>query len=107
MNDDLISRQVIEQGIDRLGVEYKRTSDDFALRHIERDNCCCSICHGIGARWGFAYVTRNYQSPRTNKICKTLQEHKHSFWICPRCLEYMKESTGLSIEGRKEERAMI
>lgn len=94
---------MIEQGIDWLGSEYKLTSNDFAIRHLEQNNCCCSICHGTGARWEFRYVTRNYQSPRTKKICKTLQAHEHSFWICPRCLENMKEITRLDIGERKED----
>lgn len=91
-----------ERGIDLLGAEYKRTEHDFFFRHLEQDNCCCSICHGTGAKWEFRYVTRNYQSPRTKKICKTLQAHEHSLWICPRCLENMKEITGLVIEERNE-----
>lgn len=78
---------MIEQGRDRLDVEYKRTSNDFHFRWLENDNCACSICHGVGAKIEFEYVTRNYQSSRTKKICKTLQEHGHSFWICPTCLE--------------------
>ena len=68
-------------------VEYKRTSNDFHFRRLEQSNCSCSICHGIGAVIEFQYVTRNYQSPRTKKICKTLQAHGHSFWICRKCID--------------------
>lgn len=75
-----------EHGTDVDGCEYKRTSNDFHFRWLEESNCICSICHGTGAKIEFRYVTRNYASPRTNKICKTLQAHEHSFWICPICL---------------------
>lgn len=80
---------VIKQGVDGLGCEYKQTSNDFRFRWLEQDNCACSICHGTGAKIEMEYVTRNYQSPRTKKICKKLQAHEHSFWICPTCLENM------------------
>lgn len=89
-----------EQGVDWLGAEYKRTEHDFSFRHLEQDNCCCSICHGTGAKWEFRYVTRNYQSPKTKKICKTLQAHERSFWMCPRCLENMAQITGIQIAER-------
>lgn len=77
---------MIEHGTDRYGAEYKRTSNDFGFRWLEQDNCICSICHGTGAKIEFRYITRNYESPRTKKICKNLQAHEHSFWICPICL---------------------
>lgn len=89
-----------EQGVDWLGAEYKRTEHDFSFLCLEQDNCCCSICHGTGAKWEFRYVTRNYQSPKTKKICKTLQAHERSFWICPRCLENMAQITGIQIVER-------
>ena len=76
-----------EQGTGIGGWEYKRTSNDFHFRWLEQDNCVCSICHGSGAKIEFEYVTRNYESAtRKGKICKTLQAHGHSFWICPTCL---------------------
>lgn len=79
-----------EQGTEN-GWEYKRTSFDFKFRWLEQDNCVCSVCHGSGAKIEFEYVTRNYQSPRTKKICKTLQAHSHSFWICRKCIKNMNE----------------
>lgn len=88
---------MIEQGTDSYGAEYKRTSHDFSFKFLTQDNCVCNICHGIGAKWGFRYVTRNYQSPRTKKICKTLQAHEHSFWICPKCLQNLTELTGVIV----------
>ena len=77
---------MIEHGTEVDGWEYKRTSNDFHFRWLEESNCTCSICHGTGAKIEFRYVTRNYASPKTSKICKTLQAHEHSFWICPICL---------------------
>lgn len=78
---------VEEHGIDKLGREYKRTPNDFGFRWIEQDNACCSVCHGIGAKIEFRYVTRDYASNRQKgKICKTLQAHERNFWICPVCL---------------------
>ena len=87
-----------EQGTDRYGAEYKRTSNDFHFRILEQDNCVCSICHGTGAKIEFEYVTRNYESARKKgNICKSLQAHAHSFWICPICL-YRLDSKANSIK---------
>ena len=80
----------VEKGVDRLGIAYKRTTNDFNFRRLGALGAC-SICHGTGPIIEFRYVTRNYQSPRTKKICKTLQEHEHSFWICTACANNMIE----------------
>lgn len=93
---NLIDRQV-EHGTDDFGAEYKRTQNDFHLRFLTQENCACSICHGCGAKWEFRYVTRNYKSHRTGKICKTLQANEHSFWLCPKCLENMAKNTCIQI----------
>lgn len=90
---------MIKQGVDNYGAEYKRTAHDFSFKFLTQDNCVCSICHGTGAKWGFRYVTRNYQSPRTKKICKTLQAHEHSVWICPECLQNLTERTGVQVKA--------
>ena len=83
---------MIDKGVDRLGCEYKRTSNDFHFRWLEQDNCICNICHGTGAKIEFEYVTRDYESNRKKgKICATLQAHGHSFWICPECLNNLNE----------------
>lgn len=77
-----------EQGTDRYGAEYKRTDNDFHFKWLEQDNCVCNICHGTGAKIEFRYITRDYASGRQKKkICKTLQAHENSFWICPKCLD--------------------
>ena len=88
---------MIEKGVDHYGAEFKRTSNDFHFRKLEQDNCICSICHGTGAKIEFRYVIRNYESARRNgKICKELQAHERSFWICPVCIENLvKKSDGL------------
>ena len=79
---------IIEQGVDSYGAEYKRTTNDFRIRLLEQDNCVCSVCHGIGAKIELRYVTRNYESAiRRGKICKNLQAHGHTVWICPKCIE--------------------
>ena len=99
-----------EQGVDNYGAEYKRTSNDFSVRPLMQENCSCNICHGTGAKWEFRYVTRNYASPRRNHyICKTLQAHEHSFWICARCLMNFTNLTGVQmvmpvVKGEKEEK---
>ena len=93
-----------EQGTDRHGAEYKRTTNDFRFRLLEQDNCVCSVCHGIGAKIELRYVTRNSESARRRgKICKTLQAHEHSFWICQRCLDNMKAIAGLTISVERTE----
>lgn len=95
----------METGVDRYGAEYRRTPNDFHFRLLEQDNCVCSICHGTGAKIEFEYVTRNYGSPKTKKICKTLQAHAHSFWICSICINNLvKKSHGLVKVLVKEER---
>lgn len=84
-----------EQGIDSYGAEYKRTSNDFVFRRLEQDNCVCSICHGTGAKIEFRYVTRNYESARRKgKICKNLQAHGHSLWMCPICIDNLVKKSG-------------
>lgn len=81
-----------EQGTDRYGAEYKRTDNDFHVRYLEQDNCICSICHGTGAKIEVRYVVRNYESTRVKKkICKNLQAHEHSIWICPKCISNFKQ----------------
>ena len=75
-----------EQGTEASGWEYKRTSNDFHFRKLEQNNCVCSVCHGSGAKIEFRYVTRNYAGAK-GRICKTLQAHEHSFWICSICAE--------------------
>ena len=60
--------RMTEQGTDRYGAEYKRTSNDFHFRLLEQDNCVCSICHATGAKIEFEYVTRNYESARQKGV---------------------------------------
>ena len=81
-----------EQRTDRYGAEYKRTDNDFHVRYLEQDNCICSVCHGTGAKIEIRYVVRNYESARVkNKICKNLQAHERSLWICPKCINNFKQ----------------
>ncbi len=79
---------MIKKGIDKYGAEYKRTPMDFTIKKLEQDNCVCSVCHGTGAVLSVSYVTRNYESAiNRGKICKNLQAHGHSLWICRECLD--------------------
>ena len=81
-----------EQGTDRYGAEYKRTDNDFHVRYLEQDNGLCSICHGTGAKIEIRYIVRNYESARVKKkICKNLQAHERSLWICPKCINNFKQ----------------
>lgn len=81
-----------EQGTDRYGVEYKRTNNDFHVRYLEQDNGLCSVCHGTGAKIEIRYIVRNYESARVKKkICKNLQAHERSLWICPKCIDNFKQ----------------
>lgn len=51
------------------------------------DNCSCSICFRIGKVAKIEYYTQNYGSnKRKGKICKNLQKHPHSIWICEKCI---------------------
>ena len=95
---------MIEQGYDELRCEYKRTPNDFHFRWLEQNNCCCSICHGTGARIEFEYVTRNYESAKKKGlICKNLQAHGHSFWICPTCMQNLNDKAKAIKERIKAE----
>ena len=81
-----------EKGTDRYGAEYKRTNNDFHVRYLEQDNGLCSVCHGTGAKIEIRYVVRNYESARVKKkICKNLQAHERSLWICPKCIDNFKQ----------------
>ena len=81
-----------EQGTDRYGAEYKRTNNDFHVRYLEQDNGVCSVCHGTGAKIEIRYVVRNYESAMVKKkICKNLQAHGRSLWICPKCIDNFKQ----------------
>ena len=81
-----------EQGTDRYGAEYKRTNNDFHVRYLKQDNGVCSVCHGTGAKIEIRYVVRNYESAMVKKkICKNLQAHGRSLWICPKCIDNFKQ----------------
>ena len=91
-----------EQGTDRYGAEYKRTGNDFHVRYLEQDNGVCSVCHGTGAKIEIRYVVRNYGSARVKKkICKNLQAHERTLWICPKCINNFRQK--LSVIKKMEE----
>lgn len=93
-----------EQGTDRYGAEYKRTNNDFHVRYLEQNNCVCSVCHGTGAKIEIRYVVRNYESARVKKkICKNLQAHERSLWICPKCIDNFKQKLSVITERRTDD----
>lgn len=97
---------ITEHGKDEYGAEYKRTSNDFHFRRLEQSNCVCTICHGTGAVLEFRYIMRDYESRRRERICKTLQAHERSFWICQKCMFNLKkagEKMGVIIELKEGE----
>ena len=73
----------------------------FSIEISEATNCCCNICFRIGRVAKIEYYTQNYgSSKRKGKICKTLQKHPHSIWICEKCYndfksEYVHSTRGL------------
>ena len=92
-----------EQGTDRYGAEYKRTDNDFHVKYLEQDNGVCSVCHGTGAKIEIRYVVRNYESARVKKkICKNLQTHERSLWICPKCIKNFKQKSSVIREDTIE-----
>lgn len=93
----------MEQGTDRLGAEYARGNNDFGFRWLEYDNRVCGVCHGTGAKVEFRYVTRDYRSSKTKKICKNLQAHEHSVWLCPACIKSLNEKKSIIIEQNLKE----
>ena len=92
------------QKVDEYGFDYERKKDDFNVRKLKHDNCMCSICHGLGAKFEIGYVTRDYESDKTKgRICKRLQEHYHSFWICEPCLKNFWQKAHNVIGGFKND----
>lgn len=71
------------------------------------DNCCCSICFRICQVAKIEYYTQDYESnKRKGKICKNLQKHPHSIWICGKCIndflaEWTSSTRGLGFEYPK------
>lgn len=92
-----------EQGTDRYGAEYKRSDNDFHVRYLEQDSGICNICHGTGAKLEIKYITRDYQNGRTKKICKNLQSHEHSLWICPKCVStFKRKKSAVNMDNLKQ-----
>ena len=64
------------------------------------DNCCCNICFRVGKVAKIKYYTHNYGSNnRPGKICKNLQKHPHSIWICQKCMEDFRSEWNRSTRG--------
>lgn len=85
-----------QKGVDRLGAEYARASDDFKFTVLNGETHMCSICHGTGAKLQIEGMIRDYASDKNPKhICKTLQKHPFCLWICPTCYETLKRARSM------------
>lgn len=73
----------------------------FRIEVSEYPNCCCNICHRLSHVAKIEYYTQDYGSnKRKGKICKKLQKHPHSIWICEKCMddfesEWVRHTKGL------------
>ena len=76
----------------------------YSIELSENTNCSCQICFRLGRVAKIQYYTQNYGSnKRKGKICKTLQKHPHSIWICEKCLndfksEWIRTTRGLGFD---------
>ena len=72
----------------------------FNVEISKATNCCCDICFRLGRVMKVRYYVQDYRSnKRKDKICKTLQKHPRSIWICERCYndfksEYIRSTRG-------------
>lgn len=79
----------------------------FTVEISEYTNCICSICHRLGRVAKLKWYTQDYASnKRKGKICKTLQKHPHSIWICEKCMndfksEWIGSTRGLGFSYQK------
>ena len=72
----------------------------FKVEISKATNCICNICHGSGRVAKINYYTKDYGSnKRPGKICKTLQKHPRSIWICRKCMNDFKGEWVRSTEG--------
>lgn len=73
----------------------------FTVEISEYTNCCCSICFRLGRVAKIKYYVQDYASnKRKGKICKTLQKHPRSIWVCEKCMndfrsEFIRSTKGL------------
>lgn len=59
----------------------------FTVEISKATNCCCNICFRLGRVAKISYYTQSYESnKRKGKICKRLQKHPHTIWICEKCM---------------------
>lgn len=66
---------------------------EFADRYAQ-----CDMCKGVGGVVKVHYVVRNYESPKTKRICQKLQKHYREVWICRNCLDGVR----VEVESNKE-----
>ena len=64
------------------------------------ENCCCNICFRVGKVAKIKYYIQDYGSnKRPGKVCKNLQKHPRSIWICEKCMEDFKSEWVRSTRG--------
>lgn len=57
----------------------------FEITYSEANNCGCGICFKLNHVMRVKWYTQDYASEKTGKICKNLQKHPHSLWVCRDC----------------------
>ena len=72
----------------------------FSVEISEYTNCCCSVCFRSARVAKIKWYTQDYASnKRKGKICKNLQKHPHSLWICESCMQDFKKEWLRSTRG--------
>ena len=72
----------------------------FSVEISNYTNCSCNICFRVGRVAKIKYYTQDYGSnKRPGKICKRLQKHSHSIWVCEKCMEDFKSEFTRSTRG--------
>lgn len=54
---------------------FERTISEYAQ---------CDCCHKVSGVVKIHYTVRNYES-KTGRLCKKLQAHRRSYWLCRDC----------------------
>ena len=72
----------------------------ISIEISEYTNCYCDICHRANRVAKIKYYTQDYGSnKRKGKVCKNLQKHPHSIWICEKCMDDIKSEWIRSTQG--------
>ena len=72
----------------------------FSVEISGYTNCTCSVCFCQARVAKLKWYTQDYASnKRKGKICKNLQKHPHSIWICEKCMQDFKHEWIRSTRG--------